>query len=200
MVEVQNHGFSFENWIKKILCKDNFQCMYTQKWDIPGEIPISIKFIGEKNALELSSAVRFWETEKPFLLIIGRWKQKGNFKEVISIDEILFTKEIMNKLKNDLTIKELKEFNRKIISFPSGKEGQKEGSAYAKKWKQENKDKIGLITITHKIDSKNQRRVQCNINYKNYLNLFGSPSKNISFRNNSFNAQIKSGQRTFNKK
>lgn len=200
MVEVQNHGFSFENWIKQILCEDKNKCMYTQKWDIPGEIPISIKFIGETNALELSSAVRFWETDKPFLLIVGRWKQKGKFKEVVSIDEILFTKEIMANLRGSLTLQELKDFNRKIVSFPAGKEGQKEGISYAKKWKQENKNKIGLITLTHKIDSKNQRRLQCNINYKNYLKLFGPPSKNLSFRDNLFNSKIESGQRTFNSK
>src|SRR3989344_4919316 len=155
MSEVQNHGFTFENWIKKILCADQPECKYTQKWDIPGKIPISIKCIGKTNALELSSAIRFWKNEKLFLLIVGRWEQIDNTKKIISIDELMIDEITLKKLKGTLTLNELKEFNSKIVSFPSGKEGQKEGIAYAKKWKKEHSNKIGLITLTHKIDSKN---------------------------------------------
>ena len=199
MVEVQKHGFTFEGWVKKILCADKVNCKYTQKWDVPGKIPISIKCIGETNALELSSAVRFWENEKPFLLIIGRWKQIEEIKKIVSIDEIFIDEIILKKLKGDLTLNELKDFNSRIISFYFGKEGQTEGINYARKWKRENKHKIGMITITHKIDSKNQRRLQCNINYKNYLKLFGKPFNKPIFRGNLFQEKINSLSRKFNK-
>lgn len=199
MTEVQKHGFAFENWIKRTLGVDKVSSKYTQKWDISGKIPISIKCIGKTNALELSSAIRFWENDKPFLLIVGRWEQVGNVKKIISIDELMIDKKILTKLKGDLKLEELKEFNKKIVSFPSGKKGQEEGISYANKWKEENNPKIGLITITHKIDSKNQRRLQCNINYQNYLKLFGQPSWNNSFRGQSFNGTINSSKRVFNK-
>lgn len=198
MTEVQKHGFTFEDWIKKILQEHKKESKYTQKWDISGELPISIKCIGEKNALELSSAVRFWETNNPFLLIVGRWKQMKEFKKIISIDELLISLDILKKLRGNLTLEELKEFNSKIISFPAGKEGQRAGIVYAKKWKKKHAHKIGLITITHKIDSKNQRRLQCNINYKTYLNLFGEPSRKPIFRDHLFDETIKSSTRTFN--
>jgi hypothetical protein len=198
MTEVQKHGFTFEDWIKKILCVNQLDCKYTQKWDIPGKIPISIKCIGKNNALELSSVLRFWEN-KPFLLIVGRWEQAGNIKKIVSIDELMIREDILKKLKGNLTLEELKEFNSKIISFPAGKEGQREGIIYAKKWKKEHADKIGLITITHKIDSKNQRRLQCNINYKNYLKIFGEPSWNPTFRGQLFEEVIISSSRVFNK-
>lgn len=199
MVEVQKHGFTFEGWIKEILGVDKTG-KYTQKWDIPGKIPISVKFIGKTNALELSSAVRFWENERPFLLIVGRWEQIGNNKKIVSIDELMIDKKILTKLKGNLNLKELKEFNKKIVSFPNGRDGQREGIAYAKKWKKENAHKIGLITLTHKIDSKDQRRLQCNINYKNYLKLFGQPSGNTTFKGQSFNGVINSPKRVLNKK
>lgn len=197
MVEVQKHGFTFEDWIKTLLCVNQPDCKYTQKWDIPGKIPISIKCIGKTNALELSSAVRFWENERPFLLIVGRWEQVGSIKKIISIDEILINEEILKKLKGTLTLKELKNFNSNIISFPAGKDGQKEGIAYANKWKAENDYKIGLITITHKIDSKNQRRLQCNVNYQTYVKLFGKPSGKPIFREHLFEGDIKSASRVF---
>jgi hypothetical protein len=197
MVEVQKHGFTFEDWIKKILCEHQQDCKYTQKWDIPGDIPISIKCIGKTNALELSSAVRFWENDKPFLLIVGRWEQIGKIKKIISIDELIFDKSILAKLKGNLTLEELRQFNSKIIAFPAGKKGQEEGISYANKWKAENNSRRGLITITHKIDSKNQRRLQCNINYQNYLKLFGQPSWNPIFRGHLFEGNINSASRVF---
>jgi hypothetical protein len=200
MTEVQKHGFTFEDWIKKIIQEHPEKSKYTQKWDIPGELPISIKCIGEKNALELSSAIRLWETTSPFLLIVGRWKQMKEFKKIISIDELFIDLELLKKLKGTLTLEELKGFNSKITSFPAGKEGQRAGIAYAKKWKRENARKIGVITITHKIDSKNQRRLQCNINYKNYLKIFGEPSWKPLFRGHLFDGEIASASRIFNKK
>lgn len=42
MTEVQNHGFVFENWVKSILGVKELAYNYTQKWDIPGETPISV--------------------------------------------------------------------------------------------------------------------------------------------------------------
>ena len=197
MSEVQIHGFIFQKWIESVLNENNSPSKYTQKWDIPGKIPISIKCIGKYNALELSSAIRFWETEEPFLLIIGRWEQIGEIKKIVSIDEIFVDNNILKQLKGKLTIEELKEFNKKITSFPAGKKGQEEGINYAKKWKEENNKKIGLITLTHKIDSKNQRRLQCNINYQNYVKLFGEPSWQGIFRGHSFEEEIKSASRTF---
>ena len=74
---------------------------------------------------------------------------------------------------------------------------QSQGIAFAKKWKKENAHKMGLLTITHKIDSKSQRRVQCNLNYSNYVRLFGGPSKSLIFRGHKFEQAIKSGARTF---
>lgn len=200
MVEVQNHGFIFENWIKYVLGVEKLAGNYTQKWDIPNEIPISVKFMGLTNALEFGSTVRIWEINKPFTLIIGRWEQVGDKKIVRSIDKIDITPEIMSKMRGDITLEEIKEFDKKIKKFTAGKKGQKEGIKFAKKWMSQRKNKAGLLTITRKIDSKNQRRIQCNLNYNNYVKLFGEPSFETKFRGKSFNQEIDHRARTFNKK
>lgn len=114
MTEVQEHGFIFENWIKQILNLDHLASNYTQKWDIPGELPISVKCMGEFNALEFSSAERMWEINSDFLLVVARWKQIGSNKIIISIDELLFNKAILKKLRGDITLDELRAFNDKI--------------------------------------------------------------------------------------
>lgn len=197
MTEVQEHGFIFENWIKQILHIDHLATNYTQKWDIPGELPISVKCMGEFNALEFSSAERMWEIDSDFLLVVARWRQTGPNKIIISIDELLFNKVILKKLRGDITLNELRAFNDKIKSFPPGRAGQEAGSAFAEHWKRINSHKMGLLNIAAKLDSKTQRRVQCNLNYSNYVNLFGKPSGNLTFRGHKFEQVIKSGPRSF---
>lgn len=199
MVEVQNHGFIFESWVKKILKVDKLATNYTQKWDVEGEIPISVKFMGLTNALEFGSTVRIWEIEEPFTLVIGRWEQVKDKKIVQSIDEIKITLNHLKLMKGQITLEEIKEFDKKIKRFPAGKEGQKQGIAFAKEWKNERKDRLGLLTITHKIDSKNQRRIQCNVNYNNYIKLFGEPSMLVEFRGVKFEQEINHAARIFNK-
>lgn len=197
MTEVQEHGFIFENWIKQILNIDHLASNYTQKWDIPGEFPISVKCMGEFNALEFSSAERMWEIDDDFLLIVARWKQIGSNKVIISIDELLFNETILNKLRGDISLDELRAFNDRIKNFPPGRAGQEAGSEFAEQWKRINSHKMGLLNIAAKLDSKTQRRVQCNLNYSNYVSLFGEPSGNLTFRGHKFDQIIKSGPRNF---
>lgn len=199
MTEVQNHGFIFENWVKNILGITELAESYTQRWDISGKIPTSVKCMGLKNALEFGSTVRMWEVDEPFILIIGRWKQVGLKKIIKSIDEINITPTILKKMRGSISLEEIKELDKKIKKFPAGIVGQKQGIEFAEKWKKERKDKMGLLTITHKIDSKNQRRIQCNLNYNNYVNLFGSPSMNTELRGKNFDQQINHAARIFNK-
>jgi len=200
MTEVQKHGFIFEDWVKNILGVQELAYKYTQKWDIPGETPISVKCIGLTNALELGSAVRIWEINEIFTLVVGRWEQVGFKKIIRSIDEIDITLEILKAMKGDISLEEIKNFDKKIKTFPTGEVGQKQGIEFAEKWKNERKNKIGLLTITHKIDSKNQRRIQCNLNYNNYIKLFGAPSTRTEFRGHEFVQEIDHGPRVFNEK
>lgn len=197
MTEVQNHGFIFEDWVKGVLGVKNLAYKYTQKWDVPGEAPISVKCMGLTNALEFGSTVRIWEIKETFTIVLGRWKQVKDKKVIKSIDEIEITPKILTKMRGGIALEELRDFDKKIKSFPAGKVGQKSGIEFAKKWKFERKNRMGLLTITHKIDSKSQRRIQCNLNYKNYLKLFGQPSGKIVFRGHIFKQEIKHGSRKF---
>lgn len=200
MTEVQKHGFIFENWVKGVLGVKKLASKYTQKWDIPGETPISVKCMGLTNALEFGSSVRMWEINETFTIVVGRWKQVKNKKTIKSIDEIDITPEILIKMRGKITLEEIKDFNNKIKFFPAGKDGQKKGIEFAQKWKKDRKNKMGLLTITHKIDSKKQRRIQCNLNYANYIKLFGRPSDKIEFRGHVFNRKIDHESRKFNNK
>ncbi|MFA6099992.1 MAG: hypothetical protein WC750_03900 [Patescibacteria group bacterium] len=201
MTEVQKHGFIFEDWVKDVLGVKELASKYTQKWDVPGETtPISVKCMGMTNALEFGSTVRIWEINETFTLVIGRWEQVENKKIIRSIDEIDIRPEDLKKMRGNISLDEIRELDKKIKSFSPGKEGQKKGIEFAEKWKLERKARMGLLTITHKIDSKDQRRIQCNLNYSNYVKLFGQPSKEVKFRGHIFNQAINHGPRIFNDK
>ncbi|MFA5948340.1 MAG: hypothetical protein WC806_05250 [Candidatus Gracilibacteria bacterium] len=200
MTEVQNHGFVFEDWVKNVLGVKKLAYNYTQKWDILGKTPVSVKCMGMTNALEFGSTVRIWEINETFTLVVGRWEQVGFKKIIRSIDEIDITPKLLKKMRGNISLEEIINFDKKIKTFPAGKVGQKQGIKFARMWKAERKDRIGLLTITHKIDSKNQRRIQCNLNYNNYVKLFGQPSKKVEFRGHTFNQKIDHGPRKFNEK
>lgn len=200
MSEVQKHGFIFEEWIKEVLGVDNLAYNYTQKWDVPGEIPVSVKCMGMTNALEFGSTVRIWEIDEPFTIVIGRWEQRGTTKIIRSIDEITITLNILRRMRGSITIEELRNFDARIKRFPAGEDGQIAGIAFAKAWKRERENRMGLLTITHKIDSKDQRRIQCNLNYTNYVKIFGEPSMKVKFRGHEFTEMIAHGPRVFKNK
>jgi hypothetical protein len=155
--------------------------------------------MGAQNALEFSSAERIWEIDSDFLVVVARWIQLGHHKIITSIDELIFNDRIMKELRGDITLNELRAFNNKIKSFPPGRPGQLAGSAFAEEWKSVNNHKMGLLNIAAKLDSKAQRRVQCNLSYSNYVKLFGKPSGSLIFRGHKFDQAIKSSSRTFNK-
>ncbi len=108
MSEVQNHGFVFEDRIKDILGVDKSDSKYTQKWDIPGKKPISIKFMGLKYVLEFGSTVRIWEINQDFKVVVGRWQQEGKKKIIKSIDEFNITPKILEKMKGSITFRQMK--------------------------------------------------------------------------------------------
>jgi hypothetical protein len=165
MAERQAHGFRFEQKIKDILDVNEVKS-YTSKWDIGDSI--SIKFISSRGTIDMGSVVRIFEALERgnWTMILGRHTDKV----CDAVYELFFTEEICKKLMGDLTLQDVVEFDNAIKSFGPGKHN--EARAYAKAWKEENKHKMGMLTIQPKIDSKNQRRVQCGINRTNLEKLF----------------------------
>ena len=105
MTEVQSHGFVFEDWVKIVLGVKELAYNYTQKWDIRGETPVSVKCMGSTNALEFGSTVRIWEINETFTLVVGRWEQISFKKIIRSIDEINITPEILKKNEREYLVR-----------------------------------------------------------------------------------------------
>jgi len=171
MAERQQHGFNFENAVKSFLGAQNNS--YTAEWD--AENNISIKFIGS-GTIDMGSIVRiFTHLQNPgWTMILGRHSNKVCH----SVYELTFTEEVCKALRGHLTLEMVTEFDNTVKSFVVGQ--HKEARAYAKMWKLANKLRMGLLTVQPKIDSKNQRRVQCGINNTAFKKLF--PNAQLSKR------------------
>lgn len=88
MVEVQNHGFLFEKWVKDIFFA-GYSGNYMQEWDIPAEhngsrgiplelrgFPVSVKTARYGSPIGLGDVIRQRRINFPFVMIAGFWKQR----------------------------------------------------------------------------------------------------------------------------
>jgi hypothetical protein len=93
--EVQEHGVAFEEWIRHTFFDGYKPLTYTQKWDIPasanlrhGGIPVNPKATKYGTPVGLGDALRQYQVDEPFMLIIGYWEQETpeikRFVKVIS--------------------------------------------------------------------------------------------------------------------
>jgi hypothetical protein len=187
MNQSQSHGFVWENEIREKVfelgkCNNN-----TDKYDIESKDNkldknenISIKTSKTKN-IDCGDIIRFYnyDFQQKNTIILIKYRQKGEFKEIEEIMEIDYNKELHNHLFGLVTIEKLKELNEMVKNVPHGKidkDLHKIIFNYKNTLEKENKMNI---KISIKIDSKNQRRIQCSIsNFDLLFNKFPCFIKN----------------------
>ena len=106
MAEVQSHGFTWEADLLQnvygLTKEEKAQISYTEKFDLPsrfnklGPVNISVKCIGEKNAICMGDALRVFDEvsalETPLHLTLVSYEQVGNTKNVKAIKELKTTR------------------------------------------------------------------------------------------------------------
>lgn len=172
MSEVQRHGFDFENWVKETFFAE-FNAVYTQKWDVPGEanflakipkdfhhLPVSIKTCKFGSPIGFGDALRQYDNNEDFLLVVGFWNQDGDYKNFVAVEGVkILTNDWRNLFapldKTDLT---LLDSTIKNIGLHYS-----EARKTAKELKNSDVFKQTKIILNPKIDSKTQRRLQCSL-------------------------------------
>lgn len=169
--ERQLHGFKFEDWLKK----EFFDIHYGSKWDIPKELnpdkdggPISIKTAKWKGSIYFGDALRQFEINEAFTLIVGFWESVRNRKKVVKIAETIVSMEKWRKLWNPLTVEDLKELDNIIKDRRVGHIQSRERSQ-AKIRELKDSGKWSMFTLNPKIDSKTQRRLQCSLSFSSFF-------------------------------
>jgi hypothetical protein len=201
--ERQGHGKAFEDWVVETFLEERKIPSHTDKWDAEGAtfkeefkehtgfyngLPISIKTCKFNQSVNFGDAIRQFENNQDFLLIVGFWKQAGNSKKIVQVVAKKVGSEEWHNLFVDFetekekgpehckkrTRDKIQELDKTIKTT----EGYKEARKKARTEKAEIKSRM---TLNPKIDSKKQRRLQCSLPKPVFFEFTGvAPSENSS--------------------
>jgi len=167
--ERQRHGFQFEDWLKKQF----FDIFYTSKWDVPGElnpqhpgVPISIKTAKWQSGVGFGDALRQFNVHEPFDLVVAFWEVSKGKKKIVKITETLISKKAWRGYWGGLQLEDLQGLDKLI---KNRKMGYQKVRVKAKAYKKKAESKCGIMTLNPKIDSKDQRRLQCSISFGDFF-------------------------------
>jgi hypothetical protein len=213
MVEVQKHGFSFEEWVRNTFF-DGYEGTYMQKWDIPPDrndhhlipenlqgVPVSVKSAKYGSPIGLGDIIRQRSINHPFLMIAGFWKQRTEKEKWFEeIEAVLFTPETWESLWGSLTLEKITPTDSRIKDLNMH---YTEARTIAREWKRlEVAPSKSTIVVNPKIDSKKQRRIQCSLPFNtfwHFANRAPKPSDSASLFGVEFLNPVISGARTFNR-
>jgi hypothetical protein len=171
MSQSQSHGFIWENEIREKVFELKNCNNDTNKYDIEAKDNkwdnnenISIK-TSKTDCIDCGDIIRFYQYDftKKNTIILIKYDQKGEYKVIKEILEIDYNLELRNYLFGSVTIDKVMELVNMVKSVKSGKiEPEIHKELYI--FKNNLQKDFGMnIRIGIKIDSKNQRRVQCSI-------------------------------------
>lgn len=202
MSEVQQHGNAFEDLkIRELtgLSKIEYDKLkpngYTSSFDMVEGIMVpfnlSIKATGKKT-VECADILKRM-LEQDYRMIVGCYTQQGDDKVFHTEYEFFITPDDYFKIWGSMSYENVKPFVEFVKNIPHGKEGQKTTLKERNVLKEQVQCKNSLMKINPKVDSKNQRRVQCSFKLDEML------SSGVKYIKKDINIVIKSNRRTFNK-
>lgn len=166
-MERQRHGFDFENFIVK---KFNLikETKYTAEYDAytQDNIPVQIKLEKESSDIELADIFRNYQKSSSFILIVGFWSGRKN--NIIKIYSVYFDIDYFKSNFDEGLMKTFREFLDKITNDEKDDEKWKNQILdFKKQWKNKTSN---FIRPRFKRDHRSQKRIQCAINNKDFLN------------------------------
>lgn len=166
--EVQQHGLLFERWVRDTFFGGYKPAKYTQRWDIPAEanqdhggVPVNPKAVKFGTPVDLGDALRQYEIDEPFILVLGFWEQDGDTKRFVSIVAPRITPEKWQTLWGAITYADLLKLDELIKDTGRPIE---EVRKLALKMKGAPPFTTAVIQVNPKIDA-HQRRLQCSIRF-----------------------------------
>lgn len=213
MAEVQRHGFDFENWVKQTFFAE-YNASYTQKWDVPGEanylakipkefhrLPVSIKTCKFGSPIGFGDALRQYNNDENFLLVVGFWNQDGSYKNFVAVEGVKVSAIDWKNLFLPLSVTDLVLLDSIIKNIGLH---YSEVRRAAKGLKNSDKFKQTKIILNPKIDSKTQRRLQCSLPFRIFWQDFVGKEPYQDIDCDLFGEKVPnpflSGQRTFKPK
>jgi hypothetical protein len=194
--ERQGHGKAFEDWVVDTFMEKRKIPSHTEKWDAEGvtfkpevkiytdpynSLPISIKTCKYNQSINFGDAIRQFENNQDFLLIVGFWKNTGGKKKIVQVVEKVISKDNWHDLFIDFqtekdkgeahcrkrTREKIEELDKTIKNTAGYQEARK-------KAKEEKSEIQSAMTLNPKIDSKKQRRLQCSLKSSTFFEFTGA--------------------------
>lgn len=171
--EVQHHGVMFEEWVRETFFDGYQPSGYTQKWDIPAEanvrfggLPVNPKAIKYGTPIGLGDALRQYDIEEPFILLVGFWEQDGPLKRFVKIVAARVEPAQWRALWGDVTRGDLERLDQVIKDRESD---YREVRRRAQALKAKAPYPSSVIVLNPKIDSRSQRRLQTSLRFRDFF-------------------------------
>lgn len=171
--EVQHHGVVFEEWVRETFFDGYQPAGYTQKWDIPAEantrfggLPVNPKAIKYGTPIGLGDALRQYDIDEPFILLVGFWEQDGAVKRFVKIVAARVEPEQWRALWGDVTRGDLARLDEVIKDRETD---YREVRRRAQALKAEAPYPSSVIVLNPKIDSRTQRRLQTSLRFRDFF-------------------------------
>lgn len=172
-IEVQSHGLMFERWLCDTFFEGYRAPSHTQKWDIPaeansehGRIPVNPKATKHGTAIGLGDALRQFEIDEAFIMIVGFWEQQTpDTKRWTNVQTTHVAPYQWRKLWGPITRDDLQRLDAAIKdkSIPL-----EEARKRALQIKSQPPFTQAVIQVNPKID-KSQRRLQCSLRFADFF-------------------------------
>jgi hypothetical protein len=166
--EVQRHGLGFEHWVADTFFGRHRPSGPTDKWDIPasangnhGRIPVNPKATQHGEPVLLGDALRQYDINEPFLLIVGFWEQDGHGKKFVQSLVVRIEPDQWRKLWAPVTRADLEAMD-KLVKDTSRPMAEVRKEVLRRKKLPPFSEAV--IQLNPKIDQ-SQRRLQCSISY-----------------------------------
>jgi hypothetical protein len=173
--ERQHHGVVFEQWVRDTFFDGYRPKTYTQKWDIPaaanrrfGGIPVNPKTARYRGPVDLGDALRQFDINEPFWLVIGYWEDGDGGRKIVAIAAVRVEPAAWRKLWGGITRADLEKLDA-VIKDRSLSPEQARVRAQAVKNRPPFTE--ATITLNPKIDGKTQRRLQCSLSFAGVCRL-----------------------------
>jgi hypothetical protein len=202
MAEVQAHGNVYEDHVisgRTGMSKDEYDALkpngYTSEFDLSKGLVVdyngSIKTT-KNNTICCSDVVRKM-THTNYRLIVGQYTQVGKEKVFHTEYEFFITPDDDKALWGKMDIQEVREFVDYVKGIPSGKEAQLSTKSQRQTLQEQAQDSSALFKLNPKVDSKNQRRVQCSLHIDKLI------AAGVKYTKKDVNYTVVSAPRKFNK-
>ncbi len=168
--EVQAHGLVFEHWVCDTFFGGYRPPGYTQKWDIPagansarGGLPVNPKATRFGTPVGLGDALRQYDVDEPFLLVLGYWEQSGpTEKRFVKLLAPRVEPAAWRALWGPVTRADLERLDAVIKDRSLS---PVEARVRAQELKTRPPFSEAVFVLNPKIDAKGQRRLQCSLRY-----------------------------------